>query len=366
MRKHLILFIALVIIMTSGCAPKENVEIIEEMPEVVYVNRTPYGQMLLDEMLAEKAFYNESRPKPVVVLEINPIFESIRPLAVMIDNQLDARPQSGLEQSKVVYEILAEGSITRYMMLVEPKEDFLIGPVRSARPYFIAYAMEYGSLYAHAGGSVDGLNLIEQLDTDNLNGLKAGSNVYWRENHRKMPHNLYTSVKGLMNDIKRLKYSLDPVDNGTVQQYNRFVSLKSDSSATAFTVTYKAPSARDSIGYSVSYDYDNLSKLYFRSVNNQPQLDEATGARIDAGSVIVFQADHRVLDSAGRREIDIVGSGDGIYLSMGQSIPITWEKASLTAPTIYKDSDGENLIVNPGRLFIQVVDNMNQLTIKGE
>ncbi len=359
-------FTALVILLVSGCAPQENIEIVKEMPEIVYVNSTPYGQMLLDEMFAEKTIYNENRPKPVKVLEIQPIFKSIRPLAVMIDNQLDARPQSGLEQSKLVYEILAEGSITRYMMLVEPKGDFLMGPVRSARPYFIAYAMEYGSLYAHAGGSVDGLNLIEKLDTDNLNGLKAGSKVFWRENHRKMPHNLYTSVVGLMKDINRLKYSLEPVDNGTVQQYNRYVPLKKGSGATKFTITYKAPSSRDSIGYSVSYDYDDQTNLYLRSVNNQPQLDEATGERIDAGSVIVFQADHRVLDSAGRREIDIVGSGEGVYLSVGQSIPITWEKASLTAPTIYKDSDGENLIVNPGRLFIQVVDNMKQLTIKGE
>src|SRR3989344_7322518 len=116
--------------------------------------------------------------------------------AIMVENQIDARPPSGLAQAKIVYEILTEATITRFLAIYDLSENLQkIGPVRSARPYFIDLALEYGALYAHSGGSPAALERLK--DDDSISNLDEffgyNSGYFWRDNQRSAPHNLYTS-----------------------------------------------------------------------------------------------------------------------------------------------------------------------------
>nr|MCU0495649.1 DUF3048 domain-containing protein [Chloroflexaceae bacterium] len=136
-----------------------------------------------------------------------------RLVAVMIDNHPDARPQSGMNAAALVFEALAEGGVTRYMAVYEPKANASIseiGPVRSARSYFVEWAKGLNAVYTHAGGSPEGLLLAETAtEIANLDALRDGAEglYFWRSTTRFAPHNLYTSTELLR------KYVIEGIPN---------------------------------------------------------------------------------------------------------------------------------------------------------
>jgi hypothetical protein len=83
-----------------------------------------------------------------------------KPIAVVVENHPDARPQSGLNDAALVFETFAEGGITRFLAVFQENDVANIGPVRSARPYFVEWATSLKALFAHVGGNIDALDLI--------------------------------------------------------------------------------------------------------------------------------------------------------------------------------------------------------------
>jgi len=115
--------------------------------------------------------------------------------AVQVENMVDARPLSGISKANLVYEAISEAGITRLLALyVKDNSVSEIGPVRSARPYYIDWASEYGALYAHSGGSPEALRVVSDYDVLDLNEFSNGK-YFWRSKSRYAPHNLYTSVE---------------------------------------------------------------------------------------------------------------------------------------------------------------------------
>ena len=133
-----------------------------------------------------------------------------RPIVVMLDNQYLARPQAGLDEADVIYEILAEGLITRYMAVFYGDLPDHIGPVRSSRPYFVEKAYEFDPYYVHVGGSMQALSDIRKYSLADIDGLTSGA--FWREKHKSIPHNMYTSSEAIIKDGNRLGYktSINP------------------------------------------------------------------------------------------------------------------------------------------------------------
>lgn len=154
----------------------------------------------------------EEPPKPTTVastltgVQVDPVLNKRGVTAVMIENSLDARPQSGLLDAGVVYEAIAEGGITRFMALFQEGQPSYIGPVRSARPYYVEWLAPYGATYAHAGGSPEAISLISTLGIKDMDH-GANGNSYTRVDTRFAPHNLYTSMANL--DAIRAKKSWD-------------------------------------------------------------------------------------------------------------------------------------------------------------
>lgn len=299
-------------------------------------------------------------PEPVIpevgsLLNGLPLEESLvmrRPIAVMLDNQVKARPQAGLSEADVIIEALAEGEITRYMAIFQSRDPQTIGPVRSARPYYINKALEYDAYYVHAGGSEEALGNVKKQGVADLDALHEGKVTFWRKSHKKAPHNLYTSPDALRNAAAGRGYRTEwhPIPQ-------TFGYEGGPSGGTPFTqvdLHFKAPGKGDSVGYISSFTAELGSDRMLRSVNRKPHMDEITQAHLYAENLIIQIAGHRTLDSEGRLAVELIGSGTGFYCRGGLYWPILWEKSGASDPTLYKLTDGTPLVMKPGILWVEI------------
>lgn len=284
---------------------------------------------------------------------------SRRPLAVMFDNLIKARPQKGLDQADIVYEVLVEGLITRYMAIYHATIPGEIGPIRSARPYFVRLALENDGYYSHIGGSNQAFADIVHLNVADLDGMNVPASTYWRKSHKPKPNNMYSSGEVLYSVVSQRKYR-DTV-KGSFWTFGIPEGLADAEEDLAFKIVYKAPNAKDSVGYFVEFVYNDKATLYERSVNGKPHVDEGTGEQLTAKSIIIQRVKTKVIDDVGRLEVSVVGSGDGYYMYAGKRLPITWEKTSEAERTQFYDAQGQPLVIAPGQLWIQLVPSDFQL-----
>jgi len=283
-----------------------------------------------------------------------------RPIVVMLDNQFYARPQAALSEADIVYEILAEGLITRYMAVFYGNYPDHIGPVRSSRPYFVEKAFEFDPYYVHVGGSMQALSDIRKLGLADIDGLSSGA--FWREKHKSAPHNMYTSSEVLVNDGNRLGYKTS-VDINFLDFNEDFTELEGKM-ATEITFVYKEPVQSDKIGYFTSYKYNDAEKVYYRYTNGEPHLDEDSKVHLSCTNILVQYAKTVVLDNEGRLDVDLITSGEGKYYTAGKYIEITWKKESSKDLTYFYDQSGNAIKLNPGVTWFQVVKLGNVETIK--
>lgn len=280
--------------------------------------------------------------------------QNLRPIAVMIDNEINARPQSGLLDAEIVYEIPVEGNITRYMAIYHHNHTDKIGPVRSARPYFIDKALEFNAVYVHCGGSPQALQDLASMKVNTLNDLK-GSPCFWRSKDRKMPHNLYTSTKLMREVMEKNQYN-----NKTAPEYFKFSEefLNLDGKAV------KGISFVYSKNYIVGYEYDEKDKLFYRTINGSRLKDKDSGKDIPTTNIIVEKTTSKVLDKVGRLDVENLGKNRGYYLTGGKLIELEWSKSDRSAKTVYKDLKGNEITINKGVTWIQVVPDNVRIDIK--
>ncbi|KUO73828.1 MAG: hypothetical protein APF77_04940 [Clostridia bacterium BRH_c25] len=343
-RLSALIVLFLIAVMLSGCA--KNTEVANVEPEITptpTVEPTPTPEP------------PKGSPCPLtgVLVEDEGDLKQ-RPIAVMLDNEYNARPQSGLLEAEIVYEIPVEGNITRYMAIYHHNHTDKIGPVRSARPYFIDKSLEFNAVYVHCGGSPQALQDIVTLKVNALNDLK-GSPCFWRSKDRKMPHNLYTSTKLMREVIESNKFN-----NKTAPEYFKFSEefLNPDGKST------RAISFNYSKNYTVGYEYDEKDKLYYRTINGVRLKDKESGKEIATTNIIVEKTTAKVLDDVGRLGVNNIGKDRGYYLTAGKLMEIEWSKSSRSAKTIYKDLKGNEILMNKGTTWIQVVPDYVRIDIK--
>lgn len=276
-----------------------------------------------------------------------------RPIVAMLDNHYGARPQAGLKDADIIYEILAEGNITRYMAVFQSTMPENLGPIRSARPYYISRALEYDPYYVHVGGSEQAKKDIRNLNMADIDGLSSGSNVFWRTKHKRIPHNMYSNAQAIIKEGNRKGHRTEVTYDSL--NYKDELQVLSGESCTGLDIIYLQPTNRDKDGYHVGFTYDEGKKLYERLVNNKPYGDEIDGSTLMTTNIIVQYASHKVLDNEGRLAVGFIGSGKGYYISAGEKIGITWEKKDRRGLTRYYDKSGSELVLNPGKTWIQVV-----------
>lgn len=281
-----------------------------------------------------------------------------RPIAVMLDNHRAARWQAGVSSADIVYEFLAEGTITRYMAIFLQNEPKRIGPVRSARPYFITKAIEYDAVYTHCGGSEQAFADIKALGVSDIDEIRNSGGAFYRyyETGKKGEHTLYTDIEKIRQAQKQHKYRQEPKFDAF--KFNLEDSdMKSGDSANSIWIDYQ----RENI---TEYKYDSENKVYKRYKDGKLHIDENDQTPITAKNILIQRADTNTIDSYGRYSVKFVGKGEGYYITNGKAIAVTWEKSDRRAKTIYKDSDGNEISLNPGKTWIQVIKLSTKMKIE--
>jgi hypothetical protein len=283
------------------------------------------------------------------LIEIMPV----RPIAITIDNFRPARPQSGLDQADLVYEIPVEGGITRYLAIFFHGKATAIGPIRSARPYLIDIAREWDAVYIHGGQSPQAQTYFKTTKVAHINEMFHPSG-FWRDKSRKAPHNLYTSTENLWAEITALGW-----DNKTDPEsfLFRLADEKlSGKSALELTIPYQYGD--------VGYRYDANTGNYLRFLDNSPYKDLASGVQLSAANVIVQQVSVRSFDQEGRLEVDLMGEGKAWLFSGGQVLEGSWQKKSSTSRTRFYDGSGIEISMKTGQTWIQLVSKQTKISYK--
>ena len=284
-----------------------------------------------------------------------------RPYAIMINNINVARPlQSGLQDAYLMYEIIVEGGITRYLALFMDQNTTRIGSIRSARHYFLDYALENDAIYVHHGQSPQAQSDFSALGIDRI--VVDNNKTGWRDKSLNVAseHTLFTSIEKLNNGLgnKRITRNNDLLLNYSVDEVD--LSKKEDASVANYvSITY-------SNSYVTSYKYDEKNKYYLRSVNGNAHTDYVTKEQYHFKNIITYQVKNTTLndgENKGRQNIENVGSGVGYYITDGYSIPIKWVKESRKSQTKYYYNDGKEIDVNDGNTFIQIQPEGQKLTI---
>ena len=283
-----------------------------------------------------------------------------RPYAIMINNVEGARKlQSGLQYAYMVYELMVEGGITRYLALFLDQTTERIGSIRSARHYYLDYALENDAIYVHHGYSPQAREDWSKLGVDRIEVNE--STTGWRDKSASKTYEftLFTNIEKLGKGIRSkrternkdllLNYSVDNIDIS--QMEGAIPANKVDIKYSSNTTT--------------NYEYDTDNNIYLRSVNNKSQNDYVTGKQLTVKNIIVYKVKYSNIqgDNKGRQTIDNVGNGTGYYISNGYAVPITWKKDSRSSATIYKYNNGKEIQVNDGNTFIQIMPDNQTLAI---
>ena len=280
----------------------------------------------------------------------------------MINNISVARPlQSGLQDAYIIYELIAEGGITRYMALFMDQNTERIGSIRSARHYFLDYALENDAIYVHHGQSPQAQRDFSALGVDRI--VVDNSKTGWRDKSLNVAseHTLFTSIEKLNNGLgsKRTTRNNDLLLNYSVDEVD--ISKKEGAKvANNVSITYSSNTV-------TSYKYDETNKYYLRSVNGKAHTDYVTKEQYHFKNIITYQVKNTTLndgENKGRQDIENIGSGEGYYITNGYSIPIKWVKESRKSQTKYYYMDGKEIDVNDGNTFIQIQPSGQNLTIE--
>jgi hypothetical protein len=272
----------------------------------------------------------------------------------MIDDLSPARPQSGFSSASIVWQAPAEGGIPRYMMVFQENIPTDVGPVRSSRYYYIAWAAELRALYAHAGGSPQALAALRASGSGqlvyNADEFRWGGSFH-RISTRRSPHNLYTTGAKLRAIAKTVG-----AKDGAIKwpwKFARDAALGWRPVGGRIQVTYGNVNA-------IRFDYDRRTNTYLRSVTGEKrQVDAATKRRVAPKNVIVMVMRFGPLSDNNpkkhRLEAQILGSGPAWISTNGKTIKGTWKKTSLKSPTQFFNKAGKPVVLTVGQTFVQVM-----------
>ena len=279
-----------------------------------------------------------------------------RPYAVMINNHNQARPyHSNLNKANIIYEIIVEGGITRMLAIFKDKDLDRIGSVRSSRHYFLDYALENDAIYVHFGWSPQAQSDISKLGVNNINGLYDSG--FYRDTTLPVDyeHTAQTSTDGIKGVISargyRTEYNSDDV---LAEQVLKYSADKVDISGKEDSIVANNVSIPYSYYMTSSYTYDPEHEYYLRFANDKPHTDYVSKEQLHFKNIIVINVRNYSIDNYGRQGLDNVGTGTGYFITNGYARPITWEKSSRASKTVYKYTNGEEIVVNDDNTFIQI------------
>lgn len=286
-----------------------------------------------------------SAPRRLDGVQVDASLSNLQPYAVMVENSPDARPLSGPAKANLVIEAPVEGGITRFMLVFDASTTVAeVGPVRSARPYYVELADALHAVYAHVGGSPDALTLISTLaGFRNLDEMANGSS-FWRSSARSAPHNAFTKDTLLQAADERKLWESAPFTSWKYMLPE--VTSTESATATAITIPYGGT-------FDVKWVYDPIANQYARRQAGLIQKD-ADGTVVTTTNVVVMMTDGQVLDDYGRLKVRTTGSGTAYLFRDGKRFELRWRRKAGEWIS-FEDIDGTDALFRPGKTWISIV-----------
>ena len=287
------------------------------------------------------------------------------PIAVMVDNLPgSARPQIGLDRADIVYEMLVEGGITRFLAVYQGDEPVTVEPVRSVRTPFLYPAKELGAVIAHVGGAetaneADAMGQLDQWGVRHLDEA-ADPDLFPRDPARRAPHNTQTDTAALQSEAAARRWAAAPMAAWPTKSDHTAINI----------LTAGAQSIQFSWGpfelpeFVVEWAYDSESNTYRRSQGGRLHVDGRTGEILTAKNIIVQFDQARVVDREGHVVYGSIGEGEAYIFVDGQVIQGGWTKGTREERTRYHDANGREIRLNEGATWIAVLPVGSPLTWK--
>lgn len=333
--KLLSLTLALIFIVGTfaGCGGEKEEETTTQAPTTEITTEA----VVIRNPLTGEAGYNEK------LLENRPVF-------VVVENHPDARPQWGLTSSDIVWEMVAEGGITRMLLMYADASRIpeKVGPIRSARHYFVDIAEGFDGIFVHFGFSPYAKSQIANHGVNNINGLY--DNYFYRDTSRGVSseHTAYTTDEAIAKAIENKEYRTT-LEEGYEKPF-KFNSKAKNLSAPCNELTVAFSSS-----YTYTYTYDKDNNVYLSKLNGNNFVD-SEGTQQNFENIIVCYTNVSSMgDSKGRVDFDL-SEGEGIYVSNGSYTDITWKKGESADIMKFYNKNGDELSLNVGRTYIALMD----------
>ena len=271
-----------------------------------------------------------------------------RPLAIMMSNDKEALPQYGINRADVVYEAPVEGTMNRYMAIIEDYDDLKrIGSVRSCRTYYTYFAKEFDAIYAHFGQSTFAVPYLKNVD--NINGVEGtGGNAFYRSSDKKQPHNAYASADKIKSTIEKLGYRTEYAESYD----GHFKFAKGNEQ-----VIPKGEDAYKVVpGYSYNepwFEYNEEDGLYYRYQYGAPHKGDE--GQIAVKNILFQYCEWGHYATTDYLNINLNTSHEGFYISNGKAQFVTWKKDGEFGKTQYFDEEGNEITLNKGKTWICII-----------
>lgn len=296
-----------------------------------------------------------SGTNPLTGLPMEPENMGNRPVAVMLNNLKAAQPQLGISQADIIYEVTAEGGITRMVGIYQTVEDIeLLGSIRSTRPYYIELALGHDAILVHAGGSQEAYGDLQQWKVDRMDGVRGAEDakIFWRDADRRRnngyEHSLVTSGQNIQDYIDRHFTKEHRSDYHYIQAFTE-----------DGTPVEGAPAEQISLRFSNyktgTFAYDAASGQYLVGQYGGGHVDGSTGEQVAATNVLVLETKITVIDSEGRQRVQTTGEGQGTYFCGGKAVPIQWSRKDRNTPFAYTLENGKPLTLGQGKSYVCLI-----------
>lgn len=332
MKRNMLLLLLAAVLIVSGCSKQK-----EETEKEPSVKQT------------EQAQPADSKPAgkyPLTGIAAANEETDNRAVAVMINNHPEARPQTGLSSADIVYELLAEGDITRFLAVYQSEMPEEAGPVRSARDYYIELAKGLNCVYICHGNSPDAKTLLDEGYIDALNGLKYDGTLFKRSSDRKAPHNSYITFANIQKGAEQ--NSIDMTGAPAPMHFLSDEELENPAGEPADEAQVKYGSDP----FNSVYTFDPDSGKYSRSAGGEQTVEKEGQTPIELDNILVIEAQHKVTDDKGRRTIDLVSGGKGLLLQKGKVLTVEWKNED---GVIVPFKDGKEAGLVPGKTWVSVI-----------
>lgn len=317
----------------------------------------------------------EPTPSPTPEPYTNPLTGEVmdedismnRPFAIMINNLPPSLPQRGISQAEILYEIPAEGGVTRMLAIFTDISDIAsIGTVRSLRPYYAHCAFGYDAIIIHAGGSEAAYSLMSSTGWDHIDGVREtyAAAPFARDPdriHNGLEHSLFADGAKLMEAIDEKGFSLvhddEDFDYGLTFTDNAAEQCDSDAEYAELTFnSYK----------SMSFEYNADDGLYYASQYGDKYIDENTGEQVSYKNLFFLSTDISIVDGYGRLEVRTTGEGTGWFVTGGKCTEITWERDDEYDQFLYYLADGTEISLGVGHTYVGIMSNDGSATVSFE